>query len=167
MVERICVGSIAGSYGVQGEVRLKSFCAEPTAIADYDPLTNEDGTREFQITLTRPVKNGFGARIVDVKTKEDADALKGVQLFVTREQFPELPDDEFYYADLEGLTVVDTGGAVLGTVKSVQNHGAADLLEIQLPNSSETALLPFTKDAVPTVDLTAKRIVADPPVGIF
>ena len=80
---------------------------------------------------------------------------------------PSLPDDEYYYTDLIGLTVVDTGGATLGTVKNVMDHGAGDLLEVIMPGQSDTILLPFTQAAVPTVDLTAKRIVADPPEGLF
>jgi 16S rRNA processing protein RimM len=97
MSDLICVGTIAGAFGVQGEVRLKSFTADPTAIADYAPLSNEDGTQIFSVTLTRPINNGFAARLGGVKTKEEADALKGVKLFAEREKLPELPDDELSY----------------------------------------------------------------------
>jgi 16S rRNA processing protein RimM len=166
MSELICVGALAGAFGVQGEVRLKSFTAEPSAIADYAPLTTEDGATRYSITLTRPLKNGFAARLGGVKTKEQADALKGVRLYAPREKLPALPDDEFYHADLIGLEVVDTGGTVLGRVKAVLNHGASDLLEITGPGLKTSLLLPFTLDAVPTVDLTAGRIVADPPEGL-
>lgn len=165
--ERICVGGISGSYGVHGELRIKSFCAQPDDIETYSPLTSEDGTRSFALALIRPMKNGFVARIADVATKEEADALRGTQLFARRDQLPTLPDDEYYYSDLTGLDVFDTGGTVLGTVKSVQNHGAGDLLEVQLPGQSDTVLVPFTQAVVPTVDLATGRIVADPPEGLF
>ena len=167
MTDLICVGVIAGSFGVHGEVRLKSFTAEPTAIADYSPLLSEDGSQSFSVTLTRPIKNGFGARLGGVKTKEEADALKGVKLFAEREKLPSLPDDEYYYADLVGLEVFDTGGVSLGRVKAVLNHGASDLLEIHGPNLKNTALLPFTLEVVPTVDLNAGKIIADPPEGLL
>jgi 16S rRNA processing protein RimM len=167
MSDLICVGAIGGAYGVRGEVRIKSFCAEPSDIADYSPLSSEDGSRSFSLTLTRPVKNGFAARIGGVSTKEEADALRGVQLFARRDQLPSLPDDEYYHADLIGLDVVDTGGTVLGQVKSVQNHGAGDLLEVHGPGLTATVLLPFTLAVIPTVDLDAGRIVADPPEGLF
>ncbi|WP_299652316.1 ribosome maturation factor RimM [uncultured Tateyamaria sp.] len=163
----ICVGAIGGSYGVQGEVRLKSFCANPDDIETYSPLTTEDGNRAFSLAIVRPMKNGFVVRIAEVATKEEADALKGTQLFARREQLPHLPDDEFYYTDLVGLDVFDTGGASLGRVKSVQNHGASDLLEVHAPGATTTVLLPFTKSAVPTVDMSARRIIADPPEGLF
>lgn len=158
-LDLICVGAIAGSYGVAGEARIKSFCAEPSAIGDYGPLYGEDGAQTFDITLTRPVAGGFGARIVGVATKEQADALRGVSLFAPRAALPALPDDEFYHADLIGLDVVDTGGLALGTVTAVHNHGAGDILEV----GAAGLLIPFTRAAVPTVDLAARRVVVDPP----
>ena len=167
MSDRVIVGSIGGAFGVQGEVRLKSYCADPQAIADYTPLYTEDGRSFAQVVLTGQLKNGFTARLDGVVTKEDADALRNVNLYAPRDIMPSLPDDEYYYADLIGLTVVDTGGVTLGTVKNVMDHGAGDLLEIIVPGQSETVLLPFTQAAVPTVDLSAKRIVADPPDGLF
>jgi 16S rRNA processing protein RimM len=167
MGERVCVGAIAGSFGVKGEVRLKSFCAEATAIADYGPLEAEDGRRSFDITLTRPVKGGFAARLSGVSNKEEADALRGIRLFAPRAALPPPEEDEYYHADLIGLAVYDTGGAELGRVKAVLNHGAGDLLELHLKGRSDTALLPFTRAVVPTVDLAAGRLVADPPEGLL
>lgn len=164
--DRICVGAIAGSFGVQGEVRLKSFCSDPEAIADYGPLYTEDGTKSFKVKLTRPVAGGLGARISGVDTKEQADALKGVSLYVDRAKLPSLPDDEFYHADLIGLEARDTGGVLLGRVTAVHNHGAGDLLEIAGPGLKSALLLPFTLAAVPTVDLAAGRVVIDLPEGL-
>ncbi|OED48609.1 ribosome maturation factor RimM [Leisingera sp. S232] len=167
MSNLICVGAIAGSFGVRGEVRLKSFCAVPEEIEDYSPLSNEDGSQSYSLTITRSIKNGFAALLGGVETKEDADALKGLRLFARRDQLPQLPDDEYYHTDLMELEVYDTGGTLLGTVKSVQNHGASDLLEIHGPGLQSTVLLPFTLEAVPTVDLSQGRIIADPPDGLF
>ena len=165
--DRICVGAIAGSFGVQGEVRLKSFCTDPLAIADYGPLWTEDGTRSFTVKLTRSsVSGGVGARLSGVATKEQADALKGVQLFADRDRLPSLPDDEFYHADLIGLAAQDTGGAELGRVQAVHNHGAGDMLEIAAPGRKSALLVPFTRAAVPTVDIQAGRIVVDLPEGL-
>lgn len=167
MTDRVIVGALGGSFGVHGEVRLKSFCADPQAIADYTPLYTEDGRSFAQVVLTGQLKNGFTARLDGVVTKEDADALRNVSLYAERSVMPSLPDDEYYYADLIGLTVLDTGGATLGTVKNVMDHGAGDLLELNVPGQSETVLLPFTQAAVPTVDLAARRIIANPPEGLF
>lgn len=160
---RICVGAIAGAFGVHGEVRLKSFCAEPEAIASYGPLYDKTGTRSFTVKLTRSIPNGFAARLSGVATREQADALRGTQLHVDRDRLPGLPDDEFYHADLIGLQVLDTGGTPLGKVQAIHNHGAGDILEILYPGRKNAMLLPFTHAVVPTIDLTAGRIIVDPP----
>ncbi len=167
MSDLICVAAIAGAFGVKGEVRLKSFTADPLAIGEYAPLTTEDGSRTFDVALAGQLPNGLLVRLSGVNTKEEADALKGVKLFVPRDRLPTLPDDEYYHADLIGLTVLDTGGTTLGRVKAVLNHGAGDILEVQVPGASDTVLLPFTLEAVPTVDLATGRIIADPPEGLF
>lgn len=166
MSDRVCVGAIAGAFGVRGEVRLKSFCAEAEAIGQYGPLYSEDGTRSFTISLGKPIPNGFSARLGGVSDRDQAEALRGLRLYADRSKLPALPVDEYYHADLIGLTVLDTGGAELGRVSSVQNHGAGDLLEIQRPGKG-SALLPFTLAVVPTVDLASGRIIADPPEGLL
>ena len=167
MSDTVCVGAIAGAFGVRGEVRLKSFTADPEDIAAYGMLITEDGSRSFEVTLTGQTSGALTARLSGIATKEQADGLRGVRLYVPRDRLPDLPEDEFYHADLIGLSVHDTGGAPLGRVRAVLNHGASDLLEIELAGESNTVLLPFTREAVPTVDLASGRIVADPPDGIF
>ena len=164
---RSCAGASAGACGVQGEVRLKSFCADPFDLGAYGTLMDEAGARSFMIQIDRAGKGELIGRLSGVRSKEDADALKGVRLYADRDQFPSLPDDEYYYTDLIGLPVFDPGGAALGEVKAVLNHGATDILEVKVPGTSDTALLPFTQEAVPTVDIDVGRIIADPPDGVF
>ncbi len=164
--DRICIGAIAGSFGVSGEVRLKSFCTEPSDIAAYGLLYTEDGTRSFAIKLTRPVAGGLGARLTGIATKEQADALKGVGLFVDRSRLPTLPDDEYYHADLIGLAAHDPGGVLIGSVQAIHNHGAGDLLELAGPGLKQSLVIPFTMAVVPSVDLAARRIVVDLPEGL-
>lgn len=163
--ETVCVGAISGSFGVRGEVRLKSFCAEPSDIGSYGPLSTEHGT-SYDIKLTRPVKSGYAATLTGVTTKEQADALRGTRLYAPRSVLPSLPDDEYYHADLVGLAAIDTGGAQIGKVASVANHGAGDILEITGPGLGNGLLLPFTMTAVPTVDLAAGRVIIDMPDGL-
>jgi 16S rRNA processing protein RimM len=164
--DRICIGAIGGSFGVHGETRIKSFCATPEDIETYSPLQTEDGT-SYPIVLVRAIKGGFAARLGGVETKESADALKGAHLFAPRDRLPSLPDDEYYHADLVDLLVLDTGGVELGRVQSVQNHGSNDMLEIHGPKLKNTVFIPFTLAMVPTVDLTAGRVIVDPPEGMF
>ena len=161
--DRICVGAIAGAFGVQGEVRLKSFCTEATDIAAYGPLFTRDGARSFKVKLTRPVAGGLGARLSGVATKEEADALRGTSLYVSRDRLPELPEDEFYHADLIGLSAFVTGGVLIGTVTAIYNHGAGDIVEISPTRHKSALLLPFTTAIVPNVDVAAGRIVVNLP----
>ena len=167
MAQMIPVGLFVGAFGVHGEVRLKSFCADPAAIADYGPLADAEGKKTFAIRMVKPIKNGFAVRVDGVDSREQAAALAGISLHVPRDRLPSLPDDEFYHADLIGLEVLDTGGRLLGRVAAVANHGAGDYLEITGEGLKNPALLPFTRAAVPTVDLAAGRIIADPPEGVF
>ena len=167
MSDRVCVGAIAGAFGVRGEVRLKSFCADPAAIATYGPLETEDGRRRFDVTITRAVKQGFAARLSGVASKEAADGLRGVRLHAPRSALPAPAADEFYHADLLGLEAVDTDGRPHGRVTAVHEIGGADLLEVRGPGASGSVLVPFTRAIVPTIDLRAGRIVVDPPEGLF
>lgn len=167
MKDKVCVGAITGSFGVRGEVRLKSFCAEPSDISSYGPLVTEDGQHSFEITLTRPVKSGFAARLSGVPTKEAADALKGTNLYAPRSALPDLPDDEYYYSDLIGLNVLDTGGAEIGKIAAIVNHGAGDLLEVRGKGLKGAVLIPFTAAIVPTVDIGLARVIVDPPEGLI
>jgi 16S rRNA processing protein RimM len=164
--DRVCVAAVSGAYGVRGEVRLKSFTSEPAAVAGYAPLTDDAG-RSYDLTLGAALKGGFAARLSGVSTKEAADALRGTRLYAPRDRLPALPDDEYYHADLIGLEVVDTGGAPLGRVRAILDHGAGDLLEVAPTGQSRTILLPFTLTVVPTVDIAAGRIVVDPPEGLI
>ena len=160
---RVCLGAIAGAYGVRGEARVKSFCAEPEAIAAYGPLESEDGTRRFTLRLTGPIKEGFAARLSGVTTREEAEALKGTRLYAPRDRLPALPEDEFYHADLIGLSAVDTGGDEIGRVRAVHDYGAGDMLDVvpAVGGKGAEMLIPFTRAAVPSVDLSQGRIVVD------
>ena len=148
---------------MRGEVRLYSFTADPPAIAGYGPLESEDG-RVFKIEAMRPAKDHFVARISGVADRNAAELLKNVKLYVPRERLPE-PDepDEFYHADLIGLSVFDRQGQKLGTVVAVHNFGAGDLIEMNPQAGGKTELLPFDEFHVPVVDLTAGKLVIVPP----
>ncbi len=156
-MDLVCVGAIAGAFGVTGEARIKSFCAEPRAIGNYGPLVTEDG-RSFTLRIIRGIKDGFAARLSEVATREQAERLRGTRLYAPRDRLPALPEDEFYHADLIGLEVVDTGGAVLGRVRAVHDFGAGDVIEVV---GESELMLPFTRAVVPTVDLASRRLVAD------
>lgn len=155
---RILLGQISGAHGIKGEVLLKTHTGTPEAIADYGPLSDVQG-RPFVIHLVRVTPKGVVARVKGVTDRTAAEALKGTELFTTRENLPDPDDDEFYHADLIGLVAVGPDGAAVGTVTAVVNHGAGDLIEIALSGSRQTELVPFTKANVPEVDLARSQIV--------
>ena len=155
----ILVGRVAGAFGVKGEVRITSFTAEPAALVDYRNLLREDGSPGLTLTGGRAAKGGVVVRAKEVETREQAEALRGLRLYIPRDVLPEPDEDEFYVADLVGMEVRGLEGEVLGTVKSVRDFGAGDLLEVQ-PREGESWWLPFTKDAVPEVQMDTGRIVA-------
>jgi 16S rRNA processing protein RimM len=160
---RVCLGQFGAAHGVRGEIRLHSFTADREAIVSYGPLESEDG-RVFEIEAMRPAKDHFVARVAGIADRNAAELLKNVKLYVPRERLPP-PDepDEFYYADLIGLSVVDRGGQKLGIVVAVHNFGAGDLIEMTPEGGGKTELLPFDEHHVPVVDIAAGKIVAVPP----
>ncbi len=159
MDPRILVGRFGAPHGVRGELRLQSFTQDPVAIGSYGPLADASGGRRFEITASRLVKdNLLIVRIAGIADRSAAERLTNTELFVAREALPPPEDDEFYLADLVGMTVVDERGMDLGRVSAVPNYGAGDILEIVSPGAGETLLLPFTKAVVPTIDLAARRL---------
>jgi 16S rRNA processing protein RimM len=159
----VCLGQIGAPHGVRGEVRLRSFTAEPEAIAAYGSLQTEDG-RAIEIEALRPAKDHFVAALAGVHDRDAAAQLANAKLYAPRERLPQLADpEEFYYADLIGLAVVDRRGEPIGSVVAIHNFGAGDLIEVQLNASRKSELLPFNDSNVPKVDIAAGTVVIDPP----
>jgi|SRR5580704_506026 16S rRNA processing protein RimM len=160
---RICLGQIGAAHGVRGEVRLRSFTADPEAIAGYGPLETDDG-RIFEIESLRPASGHFVATFAGISSRSAAEKLVNIKLYVPRERLPEpAADDEFYHADLVGLAVVDRAGLEIGSVVAVHNFGAGDLIELRLNASNKTELVPFDEATVPEIDLAAGRLVVELP----
>jgi 16S rRNA processing protein RimM len=159
---RICLGQIGAPHGVRGEIRLRSFTAEPTAIAAYGPLETEDG-RVFTIETLRPAKDFFVVKLSDVSDRDAAERLTNTKLYVPRERLPEpQAPDEYYHADLIGLRAVDRAGRPCGTIVAIHNFGAGDLIEIRPETGNKTEMLPFDAATVPEVNLRAGEIVVNP-----
>ena len=164
----VCVGQIATAHGVRGLVRLRAFTADPEAIADYGPFTDEAGRGTFDVTIVGRAKGHFIAEIEGVHDREAAVAWRGRQLFVPRDRLPHTDDDdEFYCVDLIGLDAVTAEGLPLGTIVAVGDHGAGDVVEISCRSGGNTLVLPFTRACFPTVDIAAGRVVVDPPTGLL
>jgi 16S rRNA processing protein RimM len=158
----ILMATIGAAQGLRGEVRVRTYTADPTALGEYGNLHSEDG-RIFEILEIREAKNIAIVRFRGINDRNAAEALAGLELFIERDNLPddELEEDEFYYADLEGLEAVDEEGKSYGTVSAVYDFGAGDLLELKGPGR-RPALIPFSEAAVLEIDLEGGKIVIDP-----
>lgn len=167
--ERLLLGEIVAAHGIKGLVKVRSFTQAPEDVVAYGSL-HDGGGKVVELSLRGPTKGGMLAAVPGVSSRTDAEAMKGTQLFVTRDMLPELPHvegggtigggaEEFYHADLIGLAVELPNGTAFGRITAMHNFGAGDLLELQPAASKETIMVPFNRDAVPVVDLANSRAV--------
>ena len=154
----ICVGRVAGAFGVRGELRINAYTEEPLALLRYRDLRRKDGSPGLTLTAARAAKGGVIARAREIATKEEADALRGLQLHVPRDALPPPEEDEFYLADLIGLAAETPAGEPLGRVKAVHDFGAGDVLEIHPGEGRPTWYAPFTRAIVPAVRIGDGRL---------
>jgi 16S rRNA processing protein RimM len=161
----ICVARIGAAHGVRGAVKLWTFTEDPLAVKHYGPLMTKDGARQFEVTHVREAKDHLVATLKGIATREDAERLNGLELYVARDKLPETDEDEYYHADLIGLAAVNAADEPLGRVVAIHNFGAGDIIEIA-PAKGATMLLPFTDAVVPTVDLAGGRVVIELPQEI-
>ena len=162
MPSQICVARIGAAHGVRGAVKLWTFTEDPLAVKHYGPLSTKDGARQFEVTHVREAKDHLVATLKGVATREDAERLNGIELYIARDKLPETDEDEYYHADLIGLAAVNAANEAIGRVIAIHNFGAGDIIEIA-PASGPTLLLPFTNAVVPTVDLANRRVVIELP----
>jgi 16S rRNA processing protein RimM len=161
----ICVARIGAAHGVRGAVKLWTFTEDPLAVRHYGPLTTKDGARQFELTHVREAKDHLVATLKGIATREDAERLNGLELYIARDKLPETDEDEYYHADLIGLAAVNAADEPLGRVVAIHNFGAGDIIEIA-PAKGATMLLPFTNAVVPTVDLAGGRVVIELPQDV-
>jgi 16S rRNA processing protein RimM len=161
-VQQICVAKIGAAHGVHGAVRLWTFTEDPFAVKRYGPLSTKDGTRRFEITTARAAKGHLVATLKGVTTRDEAERLNGLELYVAREKLPKADEGEYYHADLIGLAAVTEAGEPIGRLIAIHNFGAGDIIEIA-PSQGATMLLPFTNAVVPIVDIAGGRVVIELP----
>ena len=162
MAAPICIARIGAAHGVRGAVKLWTFTEDPLAVKAYGPLLTKDGARSFEVATAREAKGHLVATLKGIATREDAERLNGLELYVAREKLPATEEDEYYHADLIGLAAVNAASEPIGRVTAIHNFGAGDIIEIA-PAHGATMLLPFTNAVVPSVDLAAGRVVIELP----
>lgn len=160
--QKVLMAKIGAAHGIRGEVRVKPFGDDPLSFTDYGVLTTRDGKRSFEVQNARVQKTVVITKFKEIADRNQAEELNGVELFIDRNQLPDLEEDEFYYSDLNGLSVRDPAGDMLGKVVAVQDFGAGDLLEIR-PTRGKTYYIPFTKDFVPEIRVADGNITVDLP----
>jgi 16S rRNA processing protein RimM len=165
MPEKICVARIGAAHGVRGAVKLWTFTEDPFAVKDYGPLSTKDGARQFELAGAREAKDHLVATFKGVTTRDEAERLNGIELYIAREKLPATEDDEYYHADLIGLAAITTANEPLGRVVAIHNFGAGDIIEIA-PPAGATILLPFSNAVVPKVDIPGGRVVIELPKEI-
>lgn len=152
----IVLAAVAGAHGIGGEVRLKLFTEE---LANLSKAALESAGKTYRVVSFRAAAQGAIARIDGVTTRNGAEALRGGLLTVAREVLPPLADGEYYWADLVGLACVSADGATLGTVTSVDNYGAGDIVEIERTDGGARVLVPFR---APAAVIDGDRLIVDP-----
>jgi 16S rRNA processing protein RimM len=161
----ICIARIGAAHGVRGAVKLWTFTEDPLAVLRYGALATKDGARQFEVTHAREAKGHLVATLKGVATREDAERLNGIELYIARDKLPATDEGEYYHADLIGLAAVNAADEPLGHVTAIHNFGAGDIIEIA-PLRGAAMLLPFTNAVVPTVDLAGGRVVIVLPAEI-
>ncbi|WP_295813016.1 ribosome maturation factor RimM [uncultured Nitratireductor sp.] len=157
---RVQLAIVGGAQGLRGEVRVKAFTGDPLAIGDYGPLFTEDG-RTLTVTNVRPARNVVVARFAEVGDRNAAEALNGTALFIDRTALPaDLGEEEYYHADLIGLSVFDGENVRVGEVRALHDFGGGDILEVALTEGG-AAMVPFTRAAVPQVKVSEGRVEID------
>jgi 16S rRNA processing protein RimM len=159
---QICVARIGAAHGVRGAVKLWTFTEDPLAVKAYGPLVTKDGARQFEVTHAREAKGHLVATLKGIATREEAERLNGVELYIARDKLPATDENEYYHADLIGLAAVNAANEPLGRVIAIHNFGAGDIIEIA-PAHGATMLLPFTNAVVPSVDLAGGRVIIELP----
>jgi len=164
--KRVCLGVVTGPHGVQGAVRIKSFTAAPEDVARYGPLADGSGVRHFELRLIGAGKGVVIARLSGVVDRNQAEALRGLRLYLPRSALPQPDAEEYYHADLIGLEVVLGDGTPVGRVHAIHDFGAGDTLELTRAGAPPL-MVPFTRAVVPSIELSAGRLVLDPPPGLL
>lgn len=158
--DSVLLAQIGAAHGIRGEVRIKPF-GDADMLDRYGPLYDAQG-RSYEITAMRPQKTVLVVRFRGIDSREAAEALNGVELFVDRSALPVPEEDEFYLSDLIGLQTVSPEGEMLGKVVEVHDFGAGDILEIRLANG-KSELFAFTRENFPDIRIAQGEITFVPP----
>lgn len=162
--ELIELGAITNAHGIKGDVTIKPFGKDLSSLMDYGPVRDKTGQQAFTIlSLRHSKKDLYVAKIKEITNRNQAEDVKGTELYIERSKLPEPEEDEFYYRDLIGLSVNLESGEKWGKVIAVEDYGAGDIIEIMPQNSQKSVYFSFTKDVIPTISLKEGYLTLIPP----
>lgn len=157
----VTIATLGRAQGLRGEVRATVFLENPLDIKRYNPLLASDG-RKLSVSKIRPAKNVYVITLKEISERTEAEALNGLELKIERTRLPKLDDDEdFYHEDLIGLKAEASGGAYYGKIAAIHNFGAGDIIELRGGAAKGSTMVPFTKAAVPHIDIAQGHIILD------
>ncbi len=163
----ICVATIIAPHGIKGEVKIRTHTESPETIEEYSPLLSASGTKSYDVKIRQVIADDLViARVDGITDRDAAEKLRQTQLFITRDEMPDVEEDEFYHTDLIGLTVKNIEGKDQGVVIALHNFGAGDIIEIKFNSKPQSIMWPFTKEIVPTIDIKNRFIIINPPETI-
>lgn len=164
MSKLVCVGQIVNVHGIKGAVKIKPYLNNSLDIDSFGPLTDQQEKRLFHIQAQSQKQGIVLAFIQDVTDRTTAESLKGTYLYLPREKLPQATESEFYYFDLVGLRVMKSE-QVFGTVDSVENFGAGDIINVKLSNGK---IFPFdfSNATFPVVDVESGFMEINLPEGM-
>lgn len=157
----VVMGRILGPFGVKGWIKIRTFTEYPDSLADYPAWSlDEAGSRkQYTVESTQVHSGQLVAKLAGIDDRDQAFLLRGIEIAVPRDALPPTAEGEYYWADLIGLAVVNLQDEPLGTVSSLLETGANDVLVVQ--DGATERLLPYVDAVVQSVDLAARRIVVD------
>ena len=161
--KRLKIGVITSPHGVRGTVKIRSFTEDPDAFVEYGDVTNHDGSLVYDISIVGDAKGTLLCEIGGVDDRDGADALRGVELYILREDLPDdLDDDEFYTSDLLGLETRDANGQISGLIRNILDHGAGDIVVV-LHVDGKVRSYEFSNANFPEINMREGYVVLNPP----
>ncbi len=151
------IGKIIAPHGVRGLVKIKSYTDTPSTLAEYKNIYNKSGER-ISVEVRSTNKDMLIAHIENINSREDAEKISKIDLYINRDSMPDLEEDDFYIEDLVGMRVVDDSNEHVGEVVDVRNFGAGDVLEIKFLKEGKKEYMAFTKKNFPTIDVTGRIV---------
>ena len=151
------IGLLLGVHGIKGEVKLKSYTEIPENIFSYKDFYTENSNKPINLKFVRKVKQNLICKIENITTRNDAEKLRGLKLFIKRDQLSTLADDEFYQVDLLGFQVYNLNRDSLGEIITFNDFGGGLLIEVK--KNDKKFYLPMSSDFLEDINYVEREVV--------